>query len=91
MTVTTAPPTTRRWWVLLALCLSVLLVSVDNTIVNVALPTLGRELVALRPAPGGLLVGTTTSKRPDLRRSVVVLKARVLPAPLRIDFAAPPP
>jgi hypothetical protein len=52
---------------------------------------LGRELVALRPAPGGLLVGTTTSKRPDLRKSVVVLKARVLPAPLRIDFAAPPP
>src|SRR3954464_14735244 len=41
-----APPTTRRWWVLVVLCLSVLLVSVDNTIVNVALPTLGRELSA---------------------------------------------
>jgi EmrB/QacA subfamily drug resistance transporter len=41
----TAPPT-RRWWVLLVLCLSVLLVSVDNTIVNVALPTIGRELSA---------------------------------------------
>lgn len=46
MTVPVAPPTTRRWWVLLALCLSVLLVSVDNTIVNVALPTIGRELAA---------------------------------------------
>jgi EmrB/QacA subfamily drug resistance transporter len=32
--------------VLLVLCLSVLLVSVDNTIVNVALPTIGRELSA---------------------------------------------
>src|SRR4051812_38390156 len=41
-----APPTTRRWWVLVVLCLSVLLVSVDNTIVNVALPTIGRELSA---------------------------------------------
>jgi EmrB/QacA subfamily drug resistance transporter len=46
MTVPPAPPTTRRWWVLLVLCLSVLLVSVDNTIVNVALPTIGRELAA---------------------------------------------
>ncbi|MFQ1000611.1 MFS transporter [Modestobacter sp. SSW1-42] len=46
MTVPVAPPATRRWWVLLALCLSVLLVSVDNTIVNVALPTIGRELSA---------------------------------------------
>src|SRR3954453_15839183 len=41
-----APPATRRWWVLVVLCLSVLLVSVDNTIVNVALPTIGRELSA---------------------------------------------
>src|SRR3954467_2230146 len=41
-----APPVTRRWWVLVVLCLSVLLVSVDNTIVNVALPTIGRELGA---------------------------------------------
>src|SRR3954463_2312504 len=40
------PPATRRWWVLVVLCLSVLLVSVDNTIVNVALPTIGRELSA---------------------------------------------
>ncbi|MQA34286.1 MFS transporter [Modestobacter roseus] len=39
-------PTTRRWWVLTVLCLSVLLVSIDNTIVNVALPTLSRELSA---------------------------------------------
>ena len=46
MPTATAPPTTRRWWVLAVLCLSVLLVSVDNTIVNVALPTIGRELAA---------------------------------------------
>jgi EmrB/QacA subfamily drug resistance transporter len=36
----------RRWIVLPVLCLSVFLVVVDNTIVNVALPTLNRELGA---------------------------------------------
>jgi EmrB/QacA subfamily drug resistance transporter len=36
----------RRWWVLAVLCLSVLLVVVDNTIVNVALPTISRQLSA---------------------------------------------
>jgi EmrB/QacA subfamily drug resistance transporter len=41
-----APPTDRRWIVLAVLCLSVFLVVVDNTIVNVALPTLNRHLDA---------------------------------------------
>jgi len=36
----------RRWWILSILCLSVLLVVVDNTIVNVALPTFSRKLSA---------------------------------------------
>ena len=36
----------RRWWVLAVLCLSVLLVVIDNTIVNVALPTISRTLSA---------------------------------------------
>jgi EmrB/QacA subfamily drug resistance transporter len=36
----------RRWMILPVLCLSVFLVVVDNTIVNVALPTLNRELGA---------------------------------------------
>ena len=36
----------RRWMVLPVLCLSVFLVVVDNTIVNVALPTLNRHLGA---------------------------------------------
>jgi len=41
-----APETTHphRWWVLAVLCLSVLLVAIDNTIVNVALPTMSAEL-----------------------------------------------
>jgi EmrB/QacA subfamily drug resistance transporter len=42
-------PTTahdRRWLILPVLCLSVFLVVVDNTIVNVALPTLNRHLGA---------------------------------------------
>lgn len=36
----------RRWWTLAVLCLSVLIILIDNTILNVALPTLVRELGA---------------------------------------------
>jgi EmrB/QacA subfamily drug resistance transporter len=36
----------RRWWVLAVLCLSLVVVTLDNTILNVALPTLVRELGA---------------------------------------------
>jgi EmrB/QacA subfamily drug resistance transporter len=41
-----APPDPRRWGVLAVLCLALLIVGVDGTIVNVALPTLVRELGA---------------------------------------------
>ena len=44
-----AQPATRtrgRWWILAVLCLSLFMVVVDNTIVNVALPTLSEELSA---------------------------------------------
>ncbi len=41
-----AHPADRRWLILVVLCLSVFLVVVDNTIVNVALPTLNRSLGA---------------------------------------------
>ena len=36
----------RRWWILAILCLSVFLAVVDNLIINVAIPTLARELKA---------------------------------------------
>ncbi|MFL5736762.1 MAG: MFS transporter [Actinomycetota bacterium] len=36
----------RRWWTLGVLCLSLLVVGLDNTILNVALPTLARDLGA---------------------------------------------
>ncbi len=36
----------RRWWVLIVLCLTVLIVVIDNTIVNVALPSFSRDLHA---------------------------------------------
>lgn len=36
----------RRWIVLGVMCLSLLLIVLDNTIVNVALPTLQRDLEA---------------------------------------------
>src|SRR3954462_1615579 len=36
----------RRWWTLLVLCTSLLVIGLDNTILNVALPTLVRDLHA---------------------------------------------
>ncbi|HEV7534280.1 MAG TPA: MFS transporter, partial [Acidimicrobiia bacterium] len=43
------PPDTaydRRWWTLGVLCLSLVIIGVDNTILNVALPSIVRELNA---------------------------------------------
>ena len=57
-TSVTAPPTSadaphdhqqaydRRWWMLAVLCLSLLIVFVGNSSLNVALPTLSRDLDA---------------------------------------------
>jgi EmrB/QacA subfamily drug resistance transporter len=36
----------RRWWTLTVLCLSLVLIILGNTVLNVALPTLSRELEA---------------------------------------------
>ena len=36
----------RRWWTLGVMCLSLMVIGVDNTILNVALPTLVRDLHA---------------------------------------------
>ena len=36
----------NQWWILAALCLSLLMVVIDNTIVNVALPSFARDLHA---------------------------------------------
>ncbi len=47
LTEVPSPQRTRtRWWILAVLCLSLFMVVVDNTIVNVALPTLSEELSA---------------------------------------------
>ena len=39
-------PDPRRWWTLVVLCFSLLVIALDNTILNVALPTLQRDLDA---------------------------------------------
>jgi EmrB/QacA subfamily drug resistance transporter len=36
----------RRWWTLLVLCLSLMVITLDNTILNVAVPTLVRDMQA---------------------------------------------
>jgi EmrB/QacA subfamily drug resistance transporter len=72
----------RRWWILAVLCLSVLLVVVDNTIVNVALPTVSRDLHASTsalqwvvdgytlPFAGLLLLGGNLGDRLGRRRTL---------------------
>ncbi|MGA2321610.1 MAG: DHA2 family efflux MFS transporter permease subunit [Solirubrobacteraceae bacterium] len=40
------PPSQRRWWVLAVLCVPLLIVSLDSTVLNVVLPTLVRKLHA---------------------------------------------
>ena len=45
----TADP--RRWWTLVVLCLSLLVISLDNTILNVALPTLQATSALALAAP----------------------------------------
>jgi hypothetical protein len=41
-----SPGYQRRWWALAVLCLSLVLLAMDNTILNVALPTLASDLEA---------------------------------------------
>src|SRR5215213_3663017 len=36
----------RRWWALAVMCLSLLIISIDNNVLNVALPSLVRDLDA---------------------------------------------
>jgi EmrB/QacA subfamily drug resistance transporter len=43
---TTATGHPRRWWILLILCLSLLVLVVDNTVLNLAIPSLMRDLDA---------------------------------------------
>ena len=42
----TTPGYPRRWWTLVALCPAIIVITVDTTIVNVALPTLGRTIAS---------------------------------------------
>lgn len=51
----------RPWLALVALCLSVVLVSMDNMIVNVALPTIGKDLVASTRDLQWIVDGYTTA------------------------------
>ena len=46
MMLLTAPRTVhdRRWWTLAVLCTSLVLITIDTTILNVAIPTLSRSL-----------------------------------------------
>src|SRR6187455_1258655 len=46
MTPTAAQVHERRWWILAVLCLSLLIVFVGNSSLNVAIPTLSRDLHA---------------------------------------------
>src|SRR4051794_39070889 len=45
-TMSPPPPSPRRWWALAVLSLGLLVISLDNTILNVALPSLSDDLGA---------------------------------------------
>ena len=36
----------RRWWTLVAMCFALFMIMLDNTVVNVALPSIQRDLNA---------------------------------------------
>ncbi len=40
----------RRWWTLAAMCFALFMIMLDNTVVNVALPSIQEELGASLPA-----------------------------------------
>src|ERR1039457_2657569 len=40
----------RRWWALGAMCFALFMIMLDNTVVNVALPSIQRSLHASRPS-----------------------------------------
>ena len=48
----------RRWWTLGVLCLTLVLICIDNTILNVAIPTLAREFDAPRASCSGSSTAT---------------------------------
>ncbi|MBO2462271.1 MFS transporter [Actinomadura violacea] len=68
MTTTHPGRPARRWWALAALTLSVLIVGLDGTIINVALPTLSDELGAtsaqLQWIGGGYLLALSVGMLP---------------------------
>ena len=39
----------RRWWTLGAMCFALFMIMLDNTVVNVALPSIQRDLDAVEP------------------------------------------
>ena len=70
----TDPVGARKWWVLIALALSVLVVGIDLTVLNVALPTIGPVLHA-----------STTDLQWFVDAYTLVLAAALLPAGLLGD------
>ncbi|WP_042412488.1 MFS transporter [Streptacidiphilus anmyonensis] len=70
----TAPPDRRRWWALAAVCLSVLVLGFDGTILNVALPDMAVQLHA-----------TTGQLQWIVDAYLVVFAAAMLPAGLLGD------
>ena len=50
----------RKWWTLGAMCFALFMVMLDNTVVNVALPSIQRE-ICTRRSPGSS--GSSTATR----------------------------
>ena len=51
----------HKWWTLFAMCFALFMIMLDNTVVNVALPSIQRELKPRRRTSSGR--STPTSSR----------------------------
>ena len=76
----------RKWWTLGAMCFALFMVMLDNTVVNVALPSIQRDLDAddLRPRVGRQRLHAHL-RRPDRDRRA---PRRHLRAPARCSWSA---
>ena len=87
----------RRWWTLAVLCLSLLVIGLDNTILNVALPTMQRDLdasasqlqwivdVYMLVFAGVLLTAGSLGDRFGRKRALTARPARLRPRLARLS------
>src|ERR1700692_1041156 len=62
----------RRWWTLGSMCFALFMIMLDNTVVNVALPSIQRDLHASLAALSGRRLGDICGRRRMFLFGVIV-------------------